>query len=357
MASEQHIQILRQGVEVWNQWREDYPHIRPDLSFSDLSRLDLYLVNFERANLRGAGCYGCSFTDAVFFGADLRDAKFIDAELFLSNFRQAQCCNANFSGADLSLTNLMGANFDGSELSRADLFGAWVDHCSFNAAQAEETLFANVDLSLARGLETIVHAGPSTVGIDTMYASKGKIPVEFLRGCGVPESLISYIPSLVEAEGGIQFHSCFISFSHSDIEFVRKLHGKMRASHLRVWFAPEDIQAGKKIHEQIDRAIRMHDKLLVVLSNQSLRSEWVKTELRKAILAERRTGRRKLFPLRLVDMDTLQQWECFDADSGKDLGVEIREYFIPDFSSWRDETEFDSNFARLLKDLRSSDKS
>ena len=60
------------------------------------------------------------------------------------------------------------------------------------------------------------------------------------------------------------------------------------------------------------------------------------TELRKAREAERQSGQRKLFPVRLVDMETLRDWECFDADSGKDLATELREYFIPDFSHWKE---------------------
>jgi len=205
-------------------------------------------------------------------------------------------------------------------------------------------------------LETIDHQGPSTVGVDTIYASKGKIPESFLRGCGVPENLISYIPSLVKSEDGIQFYSCFISYSSKDEEFVRRLHGRMRDAHLRVWFAPEDIQGGQKLHEQIETAIRVYDKLLIVLSEASLQSEWVMTELRKARKAERQSGQRKLFPVRLVDMKTLQAWECIDPDTGEDLALEVRRYFIPDFSHWKEHDPFEAAFARLLKDLRSEEK-
>ena len=90
------------------------------------------------------------------------------------------------------------------------------------------------------------------------------------------------------------------------------------------------------------------------------------TELRKARQAERQTGQRKLFPVRLVDYETLRDWKCFDADSGKDRSpiylpplapyaaasaVELCEYFIPDFSHWEEHDPFESAFARLLKDL------
>jgi hypothetical protein len=152
----------------------------------------------------------------------------------------------------------------------------------------------------------------------------------------VPESLIRYIPSLVASGEGIQFYSSFISYSSKDEEFARRLHGRMRDAHLRVWFAPEDVQGGRKLHEQIETAIRVYDKLLIVLSEASLQSEWVMDELRKGFKAERTTGKRKLFPVRLVDFETLRKWKCFDADSGKDLAIELREYFIPDFSNWKD---------------------
>ena len=60
-----------------------------------------------------------------------------------------------------------------------------------------------------------------------------------------------------------------------------------------------------------------------------------------------------LFPLRLVDFETLRDWECFDADTGKDSAREIREYFIPDFSRWKtDHDAYTQAFDRLLKDLR-----
>jgi len=54
--------------------------------------------------------------------------------------------------------------------------------------------------------------------------------------------------------------------------------------------------SGRKIHEQIDEAIRLHDKLLLILSEHSMNSEWVKTEIRKARKREVADNRRMLFP-------------------------------------------------------------
>lgn len=119
-----------------------------------------------------------------------------------------------------------------------------------------------------------------------------------------------------------------------------------------MWFAPEDVKGGEKLHEQIDQAIQIHDRLLIVLSENSLQSEWVMTEIRRARQVEIRENRRKLFPIRLVSFETIQSWKCFDADSGKDLAVEVREYFVPDFSDWKNRDAFENAFAKLLRDLK-----
>jgi len=62
------------------------------------------------------------------------------------------------------------------------------------------------------------------------------------------------------------------------------------------------------------------------------------TELRKAFKAERQIGKRKLFPVRLVDVATLRDWECFDTDSGRGPAVVLPEYFIADVSFEADKT-------------------
>lgn len=62
-----------------------------------------------------------------------------------------------------------------------------------------------------------------------------------------------------------------------------------------------------------------------------------------------------VFPLRLVEFSKLCDWECFDADTGKDLARELREYFIPDFSCWKDHDSYQKAFDRLLRDLKTED--
>src|SRR6266508_947295 len=135
MANPEHLEVLKSGVDEWNQWREAHSDIRPDLFEADLS-------------------------GAIIIRAILREADLGEANLGRSYLREVNLLNANLSGADLS------------------------------GARVIETTFANNDLSSVKGLNTVEHLGPSTIGIDTFYKSGGKIPDVFLRESGVPENFI-----------------------------------------------------------------------------------------------------------------------------------------------------------------------
>jgi hypothetical protein len=72
----------------------------------------------------------------------------------------------------------------------------------------------------------------------------------------------------------IQYYSLFISYSTKDNEFAERLHADLQNKGVRCWFAPHHIAAGKKLHEQIDEAIRLYERLLLILSTASMSSEW-----------------------------------------------------------------------------------
>ena len=234
----------------------------------------------------------------------------------------------------------------GRTLKAATLRGA-----NLSKGVCGDTTFANVDLSETKASDSLEHRGPSTLGIDTLVLSKGQIPEIFLRGCGVPEYLIENQQSVIHSMERIQFSSCFISYSTDDEQFARRLHSKMQDHGLRVWFRAGR-RPGWQRTQQMDEAIRVYDKLLLILSANSIDSKWVRDEIRRARKSEVREGRRKLFPVRLMDYEDLLPWENFYADLGEDLAEEVREYFIPDFSNWKVPDAFDAAFARLLKDLK-----
>jgi uncharacterized protein YjbI with pentapeptide repeats len=346
---------------------------RANLSVANLNIARLWWANLSEANLGGANLTAAYLSEADLKGANLSEANLSEANLGRTNLSEASLNRANLYGANLREANLTGANLAGANLRKADLSRARLDGTRFAATRVHFTQWCDVDLSGAVDLESIRHLGPSTVGIDTLAKSKGRIPQAFLRGCGLADWEVVarklHDPSLRDDEQTdvvyeilrlkqgqpIMFHSVFISYSTSDEEFATKLHGDLQGAGVRCWFAPHDIASGKKIHEQIDRAIHVQDRLLLILSTASMSSEWVKTELANARAKEREQKRQVLFPLRLVSFDEVRNWKAFDADIGGDSAREVREYYIPDFSNWKDEKSYKPAFERLLKDLRARD--
>src|SRR5262249_31327881 len=116
---------------------------------------------------------------------------------------------ADLRGADLVEADLHGANLHGANLVGADLRDAYLHEADLGWAKCSGTIFANVDLSQIKGLDHVFHSGQSTIGIDTILRSQGRIPETFLRGCGVPDPVIAFLPALIGSMQPIQFYSCF----------------------------------------------------------------------------------------------------------------------------------------------------
>lgn len=297
MANAEHMRRLLAGVEGWNAWRGESPDIRPDLSETNLRGNELIEIDLRETDLRGANL----------IGADLRKASLI--------------------GADLREVDLSGADLREAELSKAQLW---------------ETTFANTNLGRSI-LEYCRHRGPSTLDHRTLIRSGG-LPEVFLRGCGWPDELIATVPALLNDP--IQFYSCFISYSHLDDAFATRLHADLQDHGVRCWFAPHDLRIGDRFHDTIDRAIRLRDKLLVILSANSLASKWVEDEIQAALEEERRGGERGtvLFPLRIDDaIET--------ADVAWATRIR-RTRHIGDLSRWIEHEAYQAAFARLLRDLK-----
>src|SRR5437870_107657 len=77
MANQEHLDLLiGQGVEVWNQWRQENPDLEPDLSGAILNRM----------NLSGALLSGANLSRADFSGADLKATLLSGAKLSFTIF-------------------------------------------------------------------------------------------------------------------------------------------------------------------------------------------------------------------------------------------------------------------------------
>lgn len=148
------------------------------------------------------------------------------------------------------------------------------------------------------------------------------------------------------------FDSCFFSYSTKDEGFAKILYGDLTKSGVKCWFSPHDIRGGMKLHDQIHNAIYSMDKFLLILSKDSIQSPWVETEIRKARSRALLEKRQILFPIRLISMENLQAWNCFDSATGTDLAQEIRDFYIPDFSQWQNPLSYRDKLEWLLRNLR-----
>jgi TIR domain/Pentapeptide repeats (8 copies) len=357
MANQEHLDILRQGVEAWNQWRKEHNDIIPDLSKANLSGADLETTNLSQVNLTSADLSFANLSFADLSVANLIGANLIEAILEGADLEGASLIKANLSRAYLTEANLMAANFDEADLEGANLEGANLDSTNLTAANLTSTnlersmvgwtTFGNVDLHMVKGLETVNHVGPSTIGTDTISRSRGHIPEIFLKGAGVDDTFIAHIQSLVGKP--IDYYTCFISYSSKDHEFVERLYADLKNKGVRCWFAPHDMSIGDKIRDRIDESIRRYDKLLLVLSEYSMMSEWVEDELEAALEKERLARERGeeqtvLFPVRLDDVvkTTTKAWAAKLR----------RQRHIGDFRNWKNHDEYQKALSRLLRDLK-----
>jgi uncharacterized protein YjbI with pentapeptide repeats len=144
MADQSHLDILRQGVEVWNSWKGGSAiDVVPDLSEVKLSEAELDGVDLRRTNLSGA----------EFFRAKLSGAHLPEADLSWANLSGAFLAGANLAGADLS-----GALFPAADLSGADLSGADLSGAAFlTQKQLDETKLGDNETQLPPDLKPPAH--------------------------------------------------------------------------------------------------------------------------------------------------------------------------------------------------------
>ena len=368
MADSNHISILKDGTSVWNQWRKEHPDVRPKLENTDLSGVELEGVDLSGAflteaylnytKLAGANLRGAFLRGANLIGAHLEGAFLDGADLRLVDISEAYLTEASISGANLAASiltdsSLRGAQINnGATLARANLCGADLRDADFTSVYLYETIFGDTDLRGAIGLDSCRHLGSSTIDHRTIIKS-GRLPLCFLRGCGLNERIVKGILGVPLPSS--PYHSCFISYSARDEKFAEHLWKDLRSSGVITWFAPFDMITGAKLYSQLTGAIDIHDKLLLVLSEESIKSRWVHAEIKSAFTREDAEGIQMLIPIRLTDFNSLSKWELFDSDLSKDLAAEVRSYYIPDFSRWKHREAYKKAFEGLLRGLLKTD--
>jgi hypothetical protein len=270
----------------------------------------------------------------------------------------------DLSNEDMSYEDLTGFDFSDTDLSNVNFTGATLDWADFYGATVNGTIFSDIDLSKVFHLDYVHHRGPSILGLDSIYQSQGKIPLKFLRGCGLSDLDIEYAklaaPGLdpnqviqityeiyrLYCDEPIKFYSCFISHSTEDTDFANRLYEDLQNEGVRCWLAMKDLKIGDPIRPTIDQQIRLRDKLLVILSENSIKSEWVGDEVEAAIEEESKSNRMLLFPIRLDDV-------VMNIQDGWSAKIR-RTRNIGDFSNWPDPVSYQRALDCLLQDLKAT---
>ncbi|HEX9944035.1 MAG TPA: toll/interleukin-1 receptor domain-containing protein [Thermoanaerobaculia bacterium] len=381
------LRILKKGVQVWNSLREN-AECQADLREVDLSGANLAGANLCVALLNGAVLIGADLSDADLRGADFRDVGLRDlkghsdiqwlrvtyltgatlrnanlkgAKLSFADLSNADLTNADLSCSDLSHACLKDANLTGADLSFVDLTEANLAGAIFSGSRMSDTRLTRVDLSQSHGLETVKHHHYSILDTSTLERSRGTIPERFLRGCGLSnlaisaarlydhnlaaDQLIDMSYDIVSSRlnSPIQIQPLFISYSHKDSEFVDALEFRLIAAGIRFWRDIHDMIAGP-MEIQVDRAIRYNPIVLLVLSENSIESDWVEWEVVRTRQLAKSDSRYCLCPIALD-----QSWKSSRWDAR--LRAQIERYNIVDFAEWRSEDRMSYSFQKLINGL------
>jgi uncharacterized protein YjbI with pentapeptide repeats len=401
MANQEHLKILRNGgVDEWREFIQKQKYMfRAQLEGADLSAMDLQWVDLQGGNLNGANLQGVDLVGANLEGANLRTANLGRADLFAGNcigadfqganlmaanlrrtdLREANLHEANLFEADLRGANLWGANLQGANFRRASLQRANLQRANlvnanlwdaglqrslllgtifsdtnfrntnFSSAGLGGTIFSDCDLSQAIGLSEVIHHGPSTLGVDTIFQSCGNIPDHFLRQAGVPNNLIEAIPTLRGDPS--EYYSCFVSYSAKNQDIADCLKKDLQQQGVRCWLASENIKSGKKVRHELDKTIKIQDMLILILSEAAIESFWVENEVRAAFERERVrkstcNDAQVLFPITVDNaiFTTKKAWAEMLRSTKN----------ICDFRAWQDSTLYKVAVERLVKDLKNS---
>lgn len=345
MADLEHLEKLLKGnVKEFNEWVKEQRMERDKTS--------LFRHNLSKADISGAYLYGVDLNGAILCNANLNGANLCNANLVKADLRGADLKGADLMLADLSEADIRYADLSETSIKWTNFTGAKLEEVKLHKARFFQAILSDVNLGEIYGLEEIIHRGPSSIGIDTLYRSQGRIPEVFLRGAGVPELFIQHVKSLTM--NPIEFYSCFISYSHEDKYFARRLHDQLQMRGIRCWLDEHQMLPGDDLMEQVDRGIKHWDKVLLCCSQNSLKSWWVDNEISSAFAKEQELMKdrgKKILSLIPLNLDGyLFQEECVTPKK-----QQILTRLAANFTGWETSNQkFEDQFDLVIKALQTS---
>ena len=349
MANPEHLEMLNQGVKVWNEWREENRSITVDLSQEVFIEHNLRVANLRGAILRGAILQEANLHDANLHDANLHDANLQETYLGGAYLRGANLRGAIFIGDNLSEANLIKADLSGADLrevilSAANFTNSKLIETNFEKSVLDETVFGLTDLSTCKGLDSVKVSGKCIVDFETLQ--KSKLPRSFLLKIGLPEIFIEYLPEFVESP--INLFPVFLSHSWGNKEFAGKLYEALIDKGVQVWYDEKKMKPGDDIYEGISKGISTYDKMILVCSKESLSSWWVDQEMNRVFAKERKYTKEKGEKINLLIPVTIDDY-VYDWDGTK--SEDIKRFVIGDFQEWQNEEKFNKALNKLIAAL------
>lgn len=407
MANAQHLQLLKQGKNVWNAWRREDCQIQPDLEDADFAGMDLSDFLLGDTHLRGANLTNASLRNAVLFGTDLSHASLVKADLRgasldKARFLQANCTSVNFSGttvrhvhfteaqlsyadfhrADLeraifARANVLHARFDFANLDHVDLSEANLSEASLWNARLNNAQMAGATLSQAylRGtyLDDTLVQGTDFSNVVLWGTAFINMDLSEARGLEsarhIARSFVDLhtwfrsegnIPSIFLRGVGLPeplFHGTnefivkpahriagFIAYHPADEEFARLLFDDLQHQGILCWLAPATFYRGDS-RQMVTQAFQPLDKLFLVVSEQML-SEWLvgMIFIRDAQEREQKSHTQLLFPLYIDRIAWEQHQAQKNANSNEDR-------WLGNFVGWQEKAVYQQAFHSLLEAL------
>lgn len=323
------------------------------LCHAHLARLDLWLISFSEADLRGANLAGVRVSECNFSGANLTDARLEGALLPATDLRDANLTGANLIGADLRWADLRGADCTDADFTDANLSGALFSRTIFAGARLASTSLFGTDVSeLGEADPPTFHHGPSRVDYETVLLSvRSPRLADFLQRTGMPELFVTYMIECARSLQGDVFkmlQSTFLSYGGPDEPFVRRLYEFLHRNGVTTFFFPEHAVPGEKLHRTMREGVNNHDRVILVCSKASLDRPGVLNEIEETLAREARHGGASyLIPIRLDDY-VFKEW----APPNPDTAQAIRDRVVADFrGAQTDSTVFNAGALRLIEAL------